>query len=57
MESASVAVGHAEEHHAHPPEANQSWVPSKETPCTPGLSSKGPYSRTMWAVVVFMGSF
>ena len=31
MESASVAVGHAEEHHEHPPEANQSSRIDKQT--------------------------
>ena len=31
MESASVAVGHAEEHHAHPPEANQSSRIDRQT--------------------------
>src|SRR3954465_1396711 len=31
MESASVAVGHAEEHHPHPPEANQSSRIDRQT--------------------------
>ena len=31
METASVAVGHAEEHHAHPPEANQSSRIDRQT--------------------------
>jgi cytochrome c oxidase subunit III len=31
MESASVAVDHAEEHHAHPPEANQSSRIDRQT--------------------------
>src|SRR3954466_7839803 len=31
MESASVAVGHADEHHAHPPEANQSSRIDRQT--------------------------
>ena len=31
MESASVTVGHAEEHHAHPPEANQSSRIDRQT--------------------------
>ena len=31
MESASVAVGHEEEHHAHPPEANQSSRIDRQT--------------------------
>ena len=31
MESASVAVDHADEHHAHPPEANQSSRIDRQT--------------------------
>ena len=31
MESASVTVGHADEHHAHPPEANQSSRIDRQT--------------------------